>query len=246
MQDIIHTHVEGLDKVLGGGIPRGHVVLVCGTPGTLKSTLCFTAMYRNSIHGKRGLYVSLEQDGEHLGRSMAKLGMGGPGDDRVYILDMGTIRRELADRETMKDWASVLIDILRTAVREDQYTMVTVDSLEAFYALSNLRNPRRELFHFFTSVRELGVTTFFISEMALGSKTPTRFGEDFLADGLLLLQHVDVGETDVQLRLLCVKMREMHHEHGYFAVHHDGDRLLVSPVLSRRRRGHGENPREAH
>ncbi len=209
MDDIIRTRIEGLDTVLGGGIPRGHLVLVCGTPGTMKSTLCYTTMYNNAVEGEKGLYISLEQDGEHLRRSMSKMGMEDNGDGRVYILDLGTIRRELADKET---------------------------HLEAFYALANLENPRRELFHLFTEMREFGITVFFITEAPIGSKVLTKNGEDFLADGMLLLQHFEVGETDVQLRMRCVKMRQMGHAPGWFAVHHDGTRFLISQVLSRRRR----------
>ena len=236
MEDIIPTRIEGLDQILGGGIPRGHVILVCGTPGTMKSTLCYTTMYHNAVHGQKGLYVSLEQDGEHLRRSMAKLGMDDPNDQRVYILDLGTIRKELAERETKKDWTRMLVDVLRTAVQEDRYTMLAIDSLEAFYALANLETPRRELFHLFNEIKELGVTAFLITEVPLGTKVVTRYGEDFLADGMLLLQHVEVGETDVQLRMRCVKLRNMSHAAGWFAVNHDGNRFVVSQVLSRRRR----------
>ncbi|MEK6851661.1 MAG: ATPase domain-containing protein [Candidatus Thermoplasmatota archaeon] len=244
MEDIVPTRIDGLDPVLGGGIPKGSLVLVAGTPGTMKSTLCYTTMYHNAVHGQKGLYISLEQDGEHLRRSMARLGMEDTGDSRVYILDLSTIRKELADREAKKDWTRMLVDVARQAVQEDRYTMLTIDSLEAFYALASLENPRRELFHFFNEMKDLGVTTFFITEVPIGSKVLTRYGEDFLVDGVIFLQHVEVGETDVQLRLRVVKMRNMGHQSGWYAVHHDGQRLLVSQVLSRRRRLH-DTPEEA-
>src|SRR3989449_11456438 len=95
MEDIIPTRIDGLDQLLGGGIPRGHLVLVCGTPGTMKSTLCYTTMYNNAVHGQKGLYISLEQDGEHLRGSMAKLGMTDDGDSRCYIPDLGIRPRQL-------------------------------------------------------------------------------------------------------------------------------------------------------
>jgi len=242
MDDVLKTHIDGLDTILGGGIPKGHLVLVCGTPGTMKSTLCFTAMYHNAEHGGKGLYISLEQDGESFLRSMMKLGMA-DADERVNVLDLATLRRELGQKETEKDWTRMLLDVTRHAVEEDHYTMVTIDSLEAFYALAERKNPRREMFHLFTKIKELGITTFFISEVQMGTKQPTLYGEDFLVDGILLLEHFDVGETDVQLRLRCVKMREMSQQHGYFAVHHDGSRFLVSQVLSRRRRHDSEGDR---
>jgi KaiC/GvpD/RAD55 family RecA-like ATPase len=243
MDSVLKTHIEGLDAVLGGGIPRGHLVLVCGTPGTMKSTLCFTTMYHNAAQGRKGLYISLEQDGENLLRSMKKLGMT-EAEERVHVLDLSMLRRELGDKERQKDWASMLVDVTRHAVAEDRYGMVTIDSLEAFYALAELGNPRREMFHLFTRIKELDVTTFFISEIPIGERQLTKYGEDFLTDGILLLEHFDVGETDVQLRIRCVKMREMRQQHGYFAVSHDGKRFLVSQVLSHRRRP-SEHPVDA-
>ena len=242
MDDVLKTHIEGLDVILGGGIPRGHLVLVCGTPGTMKSTLCFTTMYHNAALGRKGLYISLEQDGESFIRSMKKLGMA-EAEERVHVLDLAMLRRELGEREKQKDWASMVLDVTRHAVQEDRYGMVTIDSLEAFYALAELTNPRREMFHLFARIKELGVTTFFISEIPIGERQLTRYGEDFLTDGILLLEHFEVGETDVQLRLRCVKMREMSQQHGYFAVSHDGSRFLVSQVLSHRRR-RGDHPED--
>ena len=41
----IKTYIEGFDEILDGGIPEGHVVLVCGTPGTMKTSLTYSIMY---------------------------------------------------------------------------------------------------------------------------------------------------------------------------------------------------------
>ena len=58
----LKTYIEGFDKVLEGGIPRGHIVLVTGTPGTMKSSLSYYILYnqvkKNDI---TGVYVTLEQ-----------------------------------------------------------------------------------------------------------------------------------------------------------------------------------------
>src|SRR2546428_13237819 len=57
----VSTHIEGLDEVLGGGIPEGNVVLVSGAPGTMKTSLTYHILHSSALNGSRGLYVSLEQ-----------------------------------------------------------------------------------------------------------------------------------------------------------------------------------------
>jgi len=44
----VKTHVDGLDELVGGGIPKGHVVLISGLPGTMKSSLTYAILHRNA------------------------------------------------------------------------------------------------------------------------------------------------------------------------------------------------------
>src|SRR2546427_11261347 len=59
---LVKTHIRGFDEdVLRGGIPQGHVVLVRGASGTMKSSLAYYVLYHNALDGTPGLYVTLEQ-----------------------------------------------------------------------------------------------------------------------------------------------------------------------------------------
>src|SRR5947209_5050147 len=51
----VSTHIEGLDEVLGGGIPEGNVVLVSGAPGTMKTSLTYHILHSSALDGSRGL-----------------------------------------------------------------------------------------------------------------------------------------------------------------------------------------------
>ncbi|MEK6851733.1 MAG: RAD55 family ATPase, partial [Candidatus Thermoplasmatota archaeon] len=69
--DHLPTFIEGLDEVLGGGIPKGSVVLICGTPGTMKTSLTFSVLYHNvKNHGSKALYISLEEGHDDLKGAM--------------------------------------------------------------------------------------------------------------------------------------------------------------------------------
>lgn len=233
---LLQTYVDGLDRALGGGIPRGSTVLVAGTPGTMKTSLILWIMHENGReNGVKSLYVSLEQDLESLRAGAARMGMKSLHESSVYILDMGQLRRGLERAESSKDWFLILFELIKEAVASTGYQVLALDSLEALYALSEIKAPRREMFHFLSALRELGLTTFLIAETPFGSTRLAQWGEDFLADGILNLRQVEVGETDVQLRLRCVKMRWMNHDHNALALNHDGQKFFVTHVISKKK-----------
>jgi KaiC/GvpD/RAD55 family RecA-like ATPase len=141
----------------------------------------------------------------------------------------------MARSEAAKDWITILIEIIKEAVHSSHYEVLALDSLEALYALTEMKNPRREMFHLLTELKELDLTTFVITETPFGEQRLAQWGEDFLADGILQLRMVEVGETDVQLRLRCVKMRWMDHDHNALALNHDGEKFFVTHVLSKKK-----------
>ena len=59
------TGIEEFDRVLGGGMVAGGVVLIGGDPGIGKSTLLLQAL-ANMSHSKRVLYVSGEESGAQI------------------------------------------------------------------------------------------------------------------------------------------------------------------------------------
>src|SRR5437879_12954660 len=72
--DRIRTFIHGFDDKLGGGIPEGHVVLLAGEPGTMKSTIAFNMIYQNALRdGRPGTYISLEQGRETLTRHLDQM-----------------------------------------------------------------------------------------------------------------------------------------------------------------------------
>ncbi|MEE9593309.1 MAG: ATPase domain-containing protein [Thermoplasmata archaeon] len=229
----VPTYIRGLDELLGGGIPEGNIVLFTGTPGARKTSLVYHILHHNAQDGRRGLFIALEQSEKDLIAGMRKLGLGGLSEKKLYVMDTVALRAELEEQETQKDWPAIMRYVIEESVEADRRQLLALDSLDVLYALGSLRNPRRELFHFFNFLRELGQTTLLISEIPVGGTRLGRFGEDFLADGVFLLRHYDVGETGVQLRLRCVKMRRTQHEEGYFALDRDPNGFYVTNVMSR-------------
>jgi circadian clock protein KaiC len=66
MEDRILTGVGGLDDILGGGLPKGHLYLVEGDPGTGKTTLALQFLLEGVSRGERGMYVTLSESKREL------------------------------------------------------------------------------------------------------------------------------------------------------------------------------------
>jgi circadian clock protein KaiC len=57
----ISTGIEGLDYILGGGLPRNRLYLVEGNPGSGKTTLALQFLLEGVRHGEKGLYITLSE-----------------------------------------------------------------------------------------------------------------------------------------------------------------------------------------
>jgi len=226
----VPTYVEGLDQAVGGGIPRGSVVLVTGTAGTFKTSITFHMFYHNVKAGSKALYITLEEGAESLRDSMESLGMAGLDDMPLYVLDVAKIRLEHKEEETEKNWLDILQKYISQRVKQNHFDLVAVDSLSALYALTPAVNPRRELFHFFAFLKGLGATTFLISEVPHEGQRHAPYDEDFLADGVLLFRQHEQADGEVHVRARIVKMRKTRHPHGWFAVTHQKDRFQAKAL----------------
>ena len=56
------TGIDGLDSVLSGGIPRGNTILVTGSCGTGKTTLCMEFLVHGAIADENSMFVSVTED----------------------------------------------------------------------------------------------------------------------------------------------------------------------------------------
>ena len=114
-EERMQTEIEELDRVLGGGVVPGSLVLVGGDPGIGKSTLLLQVCKRLSDQGRKVLYISGE---ESLKQIKLRANRMGTFSDHLLLLcetNLETIR-QVIEREHP---AVAVIDSIQTMYSEE-------------------------------------------------------------------------------------------------------------------------------
>ncbi len=106
------TRISELDRVLGGGIVEGGLMLIGGDPGIGKSTLLLQVCAHLAEDGKRVLYVSGEESARQIKLRARRLEISTPG---LYIL------------------AENALDAVEEKLRDLQPDVAVVDSIQTMY-----------------------------------------------------------------------------------------------------------------
>ncbi|HEU5339237.1 MAG TPA: DNA repair protein RadA, partial [Sulfuricaulis sp.] len=107
------TGISELDRVLGGGLVSGSVVLIGGDPGIGKSTLLTQAMATLG-QGARVLYVSGEESSDQIALRAQRLGLKS---DRLRLLTENQVETILASAQAEQPQV-IVIDSIQTMFTE--------------------------------------------------------------------------------------------------------------------------------
>jgi DNA repair protein RadA/Sms len=104
------TGIDELDRVLGGGVVPGSVMLLAGDPGVGKSTLLLMVAHLWAQSGRRALYISGEESAGQIRLRADRIGCGS---DEVYLAAESDVHTVLEHIATVKP-ALVIVDSVQT------------------------------------------------------------------------------------------------------------------------------------
>src|SRR5438093_5693186 len=73
-EGFVLTGIDGLDEMLGRGVPAGHIITVLGSFGTGKTTFALQFLMQGLINGEKAVYISLEEDVDSVVANAASFG----------------------------------------------------------------------------------------------------------------------------------------------------------------------------
>src|SRR6476620_6671589 len=114
----IKTSIAELDRVLGGGLVPGSVVLVGGDPGIGKSTLVLQAAAQLGVDSAPSLYASGEESTHQIRLRAERLGLSG---DNVLVVSESNLAEIIALAEQTNPRV-LIVDSIQTATVDDLET----------------------------------------------------------------------------------------------------------------------------
>lgn len=199
----VATGIPGLDELIGGGFPKGSVILLSGTCGTGKTLTSIQFLWYGVQHGENGVYISFEEPVEQVKNAAKQFGW-----DLERAEKEGKLIMIRYDPFHVED----VIDIIVSSVRKINAKRLVVDSISALGMY--IRDPtevRRSIYTLVSNIYKLGCTTILTSEILPDQLELSRFGvEEFLADGVIVYYYTRVN-TYFARAITIWKMRYTNH-----------------------------------
>lgn len=208
----ISTHMEEMDRVLGGGIVRGSLVLVGGDPGIGKSTLLLQTCHRLCADDLSLLYISGEESLQQIRMRADRIG---EFNDHLALL------------------AETNLEIIDGVIRKEKPDIVIIDSIQTMYsdgvdsAPGSVSQVRESTAMLMKLAKGLGVTVFVVGHVTKEGTVAGPRVLEHMVDTVLYFE----GDRHASYRILhAVKNRfGSTDEIGVFEMQQDGLREVLNP-----------------
>ena len=197
----LFTGVEGLDKLLHGGVFKGSVTLVEGASGIGKTITCLHFLAANALKGEKALYISLEEPIGQIIRTMTGVGLNPQKLGDHFVLDS-----YVPEALTPLHYYKILKDMLDRHVP----TVLAFDPVTAMRHLVSMEDFVIFARYLQLLSKQKGMTVFLTSthgtiEAARSSEIST------LADNIVLLRYFEIKDR-MGREMLVLKTRGSEHE----------------------------------
>lgn len=149
-EERVSTHMEELDRVLGGGIVKGSLVLVGGDPGIGKSTLLLQVCKNLSGEDLNLLYISGEESLQQI---------------KIRADRMG----EFSDRLALL--CETNLDLIKSVIEREKPDIVVIDSIQTMFneqvssAPGSVSQVRESTSILMQIAKGLGITVFVVGHV---------------------------------------------------------------------------------
>ena len=200
--------IDGLDRMIRGGVPRRHLMVAIGSAGTGKTTFGLQYLNHGLENGENGVFITLEQTHEAIVDTASEYGWdfeAYEAENELAVVDLDPI--EMANSlDNIRGELPALIEEFDA----DRFVLDSVSLLEMMY--DEQASRRTEVFDFTRSLKQAGVTTLLTSEADEDNAYASRHGIiEYLTDAVFVLQYVRAETRETRLAVEIQKIRNANH-----------------------------------
>ncbi len=195
MAERVKTGIDGFDRLLSGGIPRGNVILLEGAIGTGKTTLGTEIIYRGAREfGEPGVIVVFEVSPDKLTRDMAELGW-----DLRELESRQQLRIIYTTRDVFRQELQQADSLLLDEANKIGAKRIFIDGAAGLLPQGAAQDPR-ETFHILVQglQRENLTAVLALEAIALNNNDFVSLHEESIADTVIRLRMEDRERATVR------------------------------------------------
>jgi len=221
--ELTPSGIIGLDELTGGGLPKGHCILLCGGPGSGKTIFANQFLYKGAVdYGETGLYVTLDETPDHLKRHMKNFGWDInrlEKEKKIMIVDASPIRHiptelrvsglSVASREFNMP---ALADTVKHSAKKINAKRLVIDPITALIVrYPNASERHYAVMDLVQAMSETGCTCLIVSDLRASTLEREFQFEEYIAQGAILL-HSTTKERKLIRAIQIEKMRGIPHD----------------------------------
>ena len=215
----LRTGVEGIDKLLEGGIPEGFFVAVTGEPGCGKTIFSIHFIYQGVLDGDKCIYVTTEESRESIMRQAAQFNMDferAVEEGKLIVIDALMGREDRWSLQSLD--MEALVDRIIEAKKELGYgrARVAIDSLSAFW-LDKPAMARRYSYFIKKVLSKWNFTIVAVSQYAITTAESFGWGVEHIADGIIRFRRILRG-GELRRFIVIEKMRQTNHSRYLYEI----------------------------
>lgn len=221
----IPTYIWRLDKEIGGGIPKGSVILLQGEYGTYKTSLSYYILYRNAKEsGRESIFVTTELTKDRLKRHLESMKIFPEEvDPLVKIVDIASMKKR--ERKILPMWIETIAERIRSF---EGVQLLVVDNINLLDYIEDPLERRNAIFEFFEMLRDHSLTSIVISDIY---RQEDRTDYELLADGVWKSKKVMINPSEYQVNIGIEKMLYTRHSFSYYTLVFEEGNFQLTKVM---------------